>query len=516
MASSSQSNTQSGSQPSQQQVQTVIGLLNNKQLAQAESLAKELINKYPQVFILHQVLGLSLDGQQKFAEAVISYQNAVNLQPNKQDPSLPEVLFNLGIALTQLNRLEEAVNAYQQALLIKPNFFEAHGNLGTLLQGQGKLEAALSSYQAGLKINPQDARGHFNLGTVLRDKGDLQAAVNSYQKAIQLFPNYTDAHNNLGETLRDQGNMDAAIKSYQAALMLNPNHANANYNMAEFLYLAKKYDEAITYFERSQLDDWQARKLYCLYKAEKFDAFAANRDALLKQGSHHSPLVATLSTHYSINFNQADPYNFCKNGLDFVYQNHMLNQDSDLLKALLNDINSADIAERKQGRLTNGQQSAGNLFKRPEASFRALAALIKQAFLNYKNKFSNANCELIKAFPNELEFTSSWYVKMQQGGHLSAHIHEIGWLSGAVYLAMPTSVVDSTEGAFEYGTHGDEYPILLPKTQKDFPVAQIMPRVGDIILFPSSLFHRTIPFYTSPLNANESRICIAFDLKPPH
>jgi len=33
--------------------------------------------------------------------------------------------------------------------------------------------------------------------------------------------------------------------------------------------------------------------------------------------------------------------------------------------------------------------------------------------------------------------------------------------------------------------------------------------VGDIVLFPSSLFHRTIPF-----NAKEERICVAFDLKP--
>ena len=509
MATSSQTN----SQPSQQQVQSVIQLLNNGQLAQAETLAKSLLVAHPHVFILHHVLSLALDGQQKFAEAVTSYQHALKLQPEKFNQSSSDLLFNLGIALSNLNRLDEAANAYRQAIKMKPDFFEAHGNLGTILQRQGKLDEAINSYKTGLNCNPTDARGYFNLGTVLRDKGDLQAAVSSYQKAIQLFPNYTDAHNNLGETLRDQGNMDAAIKSYQAALTLNPNHANANYNIAEFLYLAKKYDEAIAYFERSQLDDWQARTLYCLYKAEKFDAFKANRDGLLKQSPHNSPFVATLSTHYSINFNENDPYNFCKNGLDFVYQSTILDKDSVLLKELLNDINSADIAERKQGRLTNGQQSAGNLFKRPEASFRALAELIKQEFLNYKNKSSNiefgANSELILSFPTELEFTSSWYVKMQQGGHLSAHIHEIGWLSGAVYLAMPTPKVGSNEGAFEYGTHGDDYPILPPKTQKDFPVAYIMPNVGDIVLFPSSLFHRTIPF-----NANESRICIAFDLKP--
>ncbi len=490
------------SQPNQQQVQNLIQLLNSGQLSQAESLAKNLITKHPNTFILHHVLSLALDGQQKFAEAVESYKNALKLQPNT-----PDLLFNLGITLTQLNRLSEAVATYQQAIQTNPNFFEAYGNLGTILQRQGKLNEAIASYQKGLKINPQDAQGYFNLGTALRDMGDLEAAVNSYQKAIRLFPDYTDAHNNLGKALRDQGNMDAAVKCYQAALALNAEHANANYNMAEFLYLSKKYDEAISYFERSQLDDWQERRLYCLYKAEKFDAFKVNRDELIGRMPHTSPFLATLSTHYSINFNEPDPYDFCKNGLDFVYQKTIpeLGRNSTLLKDLLDDIHTADIAERKQGRLTNGQQSAGNLFKRPEASFRTLSELIKKEFLSYKNKFADADCELIKSFPVELEFTSSWYVKMQQGGHLSAHIHEVGWISGAVYLAMPTPKAGSNEGAFEYGTHGDDYP----QKHQNFPTMYVMPNVGDIVLFPSSLFHRTIPF-----SANEERICIAFDLKP--
>ena len=501
------------SQPNPQQVQTLVNALNNGQLAQAENLAKDLIAKHADVFILHHVLSLALDGQQKFAEAVASYKNALKLQPEKFNQSSPDLLFNLGIALTHLNQLDEAASTYQQAIKINPNFFEAYGNLGTILQRQGKLGEAISNYQKGLKINPQDARGYFNLGTALRDNGDLEGAVTSYKSAIDLFANYTDAHNNLGETLRDQGNMQDAVKSYQAALALNPSHANANYNMAEFLYLAKQYDAAIPYFERSQLDDWQERRLYCLYKAEKFDAFKANRDALAGGTKNTSPFLATLSTHYSINFNEPDPYNFCKNGLDFVYQNSILDNDSALLKDLLNDIHSADIAERKQGRLTNGQQSAGNLFKRPEASFRALAELIKKEFVSYKNKFADTDCELIHSFPTELEFTSSWYVKMQQGGHLSAHIHELGWISGAVYLAMPSPKANSVEGAFEYGTHGDDYPIkqlnMHPKNQQKFPVANILPKVGDILLFPSSLFHRTIPF-----NSNQERVCIAFDLKP--
>ena len=490
-------------QPTQQEIQSVLTLLNNGKLVETEIAAKKLLLRYQDIFILYHALALAQDGLAKFSESAVSYTQALKLQPNT-----PDLLFNLGIALTHINRLEEAVTNYQKAIQLQPQFFEAYGNLGTVLQKQGKLEEAISAYQQGLKINPQDARGYFNLGTALRDNGQLDEAVISYKKALQLFPNYTDAHNNLGETLRDQGNMEAAVKSYQAALALNPQHPQANYNMAEFLYLAKRFDEAIPFFEASQLDDWQARSLYCLYKAERFDAFKTKLDQLVATTKHTEPFIGTLSTHYAINFGIENPYNFCKNGFDYIYRqsiSQLAAPDSQLLKDLLHDISNTEIAERRQGMLHFGTQSAGNLFKRPEASFRALAELIKQEFISYKNHYVGADCELIKSFPDTLEFTSSWYVKMRQGGHLDPHIHEIGWISGAVYLAMPSNKQHPDEGSFEYGTHGDNYP----QKHKNFPAALIMPNVGDIVLFPSSLFHRTVPF-----SANEERICIAFDLRP--
>lgn len=492
----------SNKQPSQQEIQPLLNLLNAGQLAATANMAQTLIAQYPNTFLLHNVLGIALDGLGEYDGAINSYRNALKLQPN-----MPDLHFNLGIVFGNLNRFEEAANSYRKAIALNPKFFEAYGNLGTLMQKQGKLEEAVTSYRKAISINP-DARGYFNLGTALRDQGKLDEAIKSYQQAIQLFPNYADAHSNLGETLRDQGNMQEAIKSYQNALALNPNHPSANYNMAEFLYLAKRYDEAIPHFEMSQLDDWQERSMYCLYKAERFDEFKNKLDAIVQSGTHTAPFLATLSTHYAINFGVDDPYNFCKNGLDFVYKAaipELSSPNSPLLQSLLNDINNAEIAERVQGMLHNGKQSAGNLFKRPEHSFRTLAELVKKEFIHYKNKFAGADCELIKSFPEELEFTSSWFVKMRQGGHLDSHIHEIGWISGAVYLAMPSDKKSPEEGAFEYGTHGDSYP----QKHSSFPVGSVIPNVGEIVLFPSSLFHRTIPF-----TSNEERICIAFDLKP--
>jgi uncharacterized protein (TIGR02466 family) len=209
-----------------------------------------------------------------------------------------------------------------------------------------------------------------------------------------------------------------------------------------------------------------------------------------------------------VNFGVEDQYNFCKNGFDFVYHQaipELSEPNSPLLKQLLEDIENTEIAARVQGMLHHGKQSAGNLFKRPEASFRALGELVKKEFAKYREKFKDSDCELIKSFPDEFEFTSSWYVRMKQGGHIDQHIHEIGWISGAVYLQMPKNKKSPEEGGFEYGIHGDNYP----QKHDNFPTEVVIPKAGEIVLFPSSLFHRTIPF-----SSDEQRICVAFDLKP--
>jgi tetratricopeptide (TPR) repeat protein len=493
----------SNQQPHQFEMQPVLQLLNTGRLAEAEAAARKMTARYPDAFILYNILGIAQDGQSKFSEAVNSYTKALSLQPNT-----PDLHFNLAIALTNVGNYEVAATHYHHAIALNPNFFEAYGNLGTVLQKQGLLEDAIKNYKTALTIH-EDPRGHFNLGTALRDEGKLDDAIAHFKRAIEMFPNYVDAHNYLGECLRDQGNMEDAIKSYLDALALNPDHSGANYNMGEFLYLAGRFDEAVGHFDRSQLDDWQERALYCTYKAKHFDAFKTKLDEIvLTHKKHDAPFLATLSAHYARNFGVEDHYNFCKNGFDFVYQNsiqELAEPDSQFLKDLLNDIDNTAIEVRAQGMIINGKQSAGNLFKRPEASFRKLGELVRQEFIHYKNRFAGADCELIKSFPQELEFTSSWYVRLRRGGFVDRHIHEVGWISGAVYLVLPKEKKDPSEGCFEYGLHGDNYP----QNHDDFPVGLATPNVGDIVLFPSSLFHRTIPF-----NSNEERICIAFDLKP--
>lgn len=523
-------------QPTQAELQPVLNALNSGQLAQAETIAKKLLKTFPNAFALHNLYGNALAGQNKFNDAVKAFRKALEI-----DPSVGELYFNVGILLTNLNRTEEAINSYKKAVSLKPDLTDAHYNLGAALQAQSKFQQAVKSYQKAIALEPgffeatvnlgvvlqeqgqlaesiesykkaltiqQDAKVYFNMGTALKNEGKLGDAIESYNQALALTPDYAEVHSNLGEVLRDQGRYDASVAAYKLALKLDADLPVANYSLAVYLYDSGDLEGALTHFQRSNFADWQERSLYCLYKTGRFDEFKSGLDQLQAK-NHNSPFLATLTGHYAENFGTENHYNFCKQPLDFVFHTEIkeLKGDSALRQQLLNDINVADVEEKKQGRLYNGVQSAGNLFKRPEASFRELGKLVEDAIERYRQTFKNEACVFVESFPQNIDIASSWFVKMKQGGHLTSHIHEEGWVSGALYLTLPTQKQHQDEGSIELSTHGDDYP----KKHDNFPTKTVAPAIGDLVMFPSSVFHRTIPF-----SSDEERICIAFDLKPKH
>lgn len=522
-------------QPSPAELQVLHQLYQGGRLQQAEATAKSLLGSYPKAPVLYNILGLCQQGQGKHREAVASFRKLLAI-----DPRIAEIHFNLGVLFTQLGNVREAIASYRKALQLKPaltvghfnlgtllqaqgllneaaqhyqkavalepGFFAALGNLGTVLQQQGKLEEAAQCYRRALALNA-DARGHFNLGTVLYGLGQHEEAVRQFRESVGLDPQFADAWNSLGETLRDRGQMDEAIRCYEKAIEVQPDHDRAKYNLGEYLCLAGRFDDAIPYFEASDFADSKERALQCLYKTGQFELFKQRFDALTANARHTTVLLGALSTHYATNFHQENPYPFCKAPMDYVRHTHideLTNPESPLLQELLHDIRHLAIAERKQGRLYYGIQSAGNLLLRSEHSFQRLAALIREKIVEYRRHYAGARDRLIVDFPREIEFTSSWYLRMKQGGYLESHIHEEGWISGCVYLKLPERITDH-EGSFAYSTDGDDYPRL----HDDFPSRIADVQVGDLVLFPSSLFHRTLPF-----QSDQERVCVAFDVKP--
>lgn len=96
---------------------------------------------------------------------------------------------------------------------------------------------------------------------------------------------------------------------------------------------------------------------------------------------------------------------------------------------------------------------------------------------------------------------SMWSVLLGQGGHVVPHIHPGAWMSGVYYVAVPGGAGDG--GMLELGCKGPTLDGPYPETL----VRRIRPEPGLLVLFPSYVYHRTIP-----TTSRESRICVAFDV----
>jgi thioredoxin-like negative regulator of GroEL len=102
-------------------------------------------------------------------------------------------------------------------------------------------------------------------------------------------------------------------------------------------------------------------------------------------------------------------------------------------------------------------------------------------------------------------FAGAWSVRLRSQGYHTNHIHPQGWISSALYVALPEEVRDGEgdAGYLHFGVPPSELGIALP------PRRVVKPEVGVLSLFPSYMWHGTVPF-----RSEQPRITVAFDLVP--
>ena len=170
-------------------------------------------------------------------------------------------LWNLmGISAAQIGKPEEAVIAFQNAINIKPDYFKALNNMGNALKDQGKLDEAIEAYNKALSIKPDYAQAYYNMGITLKDQSNLDKAIEAYNKALSIKPDFAEAYNNMGNALKKQGRLNEAIEAFNKALSIKPDFAEAYKNMGNVLQgvIFKKPNKGIQNIISSLLD----KKLY--------------------------------------------------------------------------------------------------------------------------------------------------------------------------------------------------------------------------------------------------------------
>jgi hypothetical protein len=101
----------------------------------------------------------------------------------------------------------------------------------------------------------------------------------------------------------------------------------------------------------------------------------------------------------------------------------------------------------------------------------------------------------------EPRFHGAWSVRLQPNGFHVNHLHPMGWISSACHLSVPAAVDSGHEGWLQFGEPGIPTDPPLP------PEHFVKPEAGRLVLFPSYMWHGTIPF-----GGEAPRLSIAFDL----
>ena len=99
----------------------------------------------------------------------------------------------------------------------------------------------------------------------------------------------------------------------------------------------------------------------------------------------------------------------------------------------------------------------------------------------------------------------SWSVRLTAQGHNVPHTHAMGWLSTAFYVALPAKcqLGAAPAGHLALGTPPTELALPLQ------PYRTIEPAPGRLAVFPSTMWHSTVPF------DDGERLVIAFDIRRP-
>ena len=361
-------------------------------------------------------------------------------------PTVP--LVDIGRRLLARNLTEEATAAFELALADSPGSAAALEGLGAAKQRLGDDAAAIDAFEQAIARDPNSRLAHANLGTLLLQVGRLDDAIAQIRGAITLIPGLAGLHANLGQALCQSGQADAAIAAYDTALGLDPymTQATAGKIIAQGL---RDNDHA------------------AVMPALDYDRILAGTQIT------HVPGYASVAA-----FNDA------------------------LVDAVLKD---PDLTSDPSDKTTRIGAQTGELLGPRAGPFAALETLLSNTAATYLRHLASLGSAFPVPVPAQWTL-SAWGTVLDSGGHQEPHNHPGQFASGVYYVQMPDRLDPAggpDQGAIEFGRP----PAALGPPPGALKL--VRPRTGMLVLFPSYLWHRTIPCH-----GDRPRISIAFDIQP--
>lgn len=456
-------------------------------------------------------------------------------------------------------QLDAALITLDDALKRAPARAALHHNRAVLLQRLHRPAQALQGHEQAVALGADSADVHYNRGNTLHSLGRIAETVAAYQQALARDSGHALALFDLARLRWTQGEPDFDAGLRQAVLQQPGNRALAQLH-GQLLWRAERPADAAAVFTRAlqhasapttpaqardtaALHDGLAR---CLVRLGQLDAgLAAHHQALAGAPhdaalhSHHAasllvarrPAAALAAAEAAC---AAAPHNqqalamlgLCWRALDdpradWLCDPARLVGSFDLVPpdgwpdmatfnaALATELAALHGRDREapvDQTLRHGTQTLGRLFEQGHPLVDALKLRIAQAVDKHIAQLPADHLHpFLGRRTARWHFTDSWSSRLRRQGFHIDHVHPHGWLSSCYYVALPPATGDATrtQGWIRFGAPDFDAGLAQPVQHV------VQPQAGRLLLFPSMLWHGTVPF-----DDDAERLTVAFDVVP--
>lgn len=401
-----------------------------------------------------------------------------------------------------------ATALFERAHRLAPNDGEVLLGRAAARFADGRVDLAIREIDALLVKHPGWLPGHELIARLRWMTGERNGFARSLERAIAAAPRDLSLWRTLIILLIHAEQMTEALAATERGRALagpdpvfDANEATAASELGDYARADRIFDRML------DIDDMTlvVRHVRHLLRTSRFDRAAARGEPLL---SHRDAnlLWPYMATIWRL---RDDPRADWLEGDPRLVGTIDLGDAIPDLSALATHLRSLHLATHQHldQSVRGGTQTDGPLFSRVDPEIRLLRAAIIDAVRAHVAQLpppDMAHPVLGRARPDDVRFSGSWSVRLVENGRHANHIHPMGWYSSAFYVAVPPSigVGDPYAGWLTVGEPPAELRLALS------PIRRIKPVCGRLALFPSIMWHGTMPF-----DAGE-RLTVAFDVAP--
>lgn len=152
------------------------------------SLAKKGIKKYPTISIFYNLLGLALTNLGKLDEAQIILQKGYSVNPNDL-----AIMNNLANVYKGKHQFLEAENFFNKSIELKKDYVNSYVNYGHLKRDLNKFDESIKLYEKALAYNEKIPAIYYSLAMSYQSIGNFSKSEYYAQKTLDIEPRFTKA-----------------------------------------------------------------------------------------------------------------------------------------------------------------------------------------------------------------------------------------------------------------------------------------------------------------------------------